>query len=288
MTGLPRHYVSPLHLPFNRHSLAEGLCLQSPDRDQGEPGCWLLLQGSRIWLADSPHGPTLPTDEPPGVGTAPALYIGVWQGRPCRLLQLASDAAPPAGLTAFRYTDDEPQLSIDLLSLAGLGRMIDHWETNSRYCSACGALLQRLSGEWGKACSGCQMHHFPHIHPCAIVLVRRPGEVLLTRKAGWAPNRYSLVAGFVEMGECLEEAAAREVAEETGIAVDRLRYLGSQNWPFPAQLMCGFVAEYAGGTLRIDENELEDARWFAVDSLPALPPRRSIARYILDTALELP
>ncbi|MDT8440120.1 MAG: NAD(+) diphosphatase [Desulfuromonadales bacterium] len=288
MIGLPHSDCSPLHLPFNRHSLAVGLRLETPDRDPGEPGCWLLLQGSRLWLADSRHGPSLPTGKPPCAGTESALYIGAWQGRPCRLLQLASDAAPPAGLTAVRYTDDEPQLAIDLLSLAGLGRMIGHWESNNRFCSTCGAPLQRLPGEWGKTCSSCRVHHFPHIHPCAIVLVQRPGEVLLTRKAGWAPNRYSLVAGFVEMGECLEEAAAREVAEETGIAINSLRYLGSQCWPFPAQLMCGFVAEYAGGELRIDANELEDARWFAIDRLPALPPKRSIARYILDTALELP
>ena len=147
--------------------------------------------------------------------------------------------------------------------------------------------MERLPGEWGKRCVACATQHFPQVSPCAIVLVHRPGEVLLTRKPEWAPNRYSLVAGFVEFGECLEEAAAREVREETGVNVGSVRYVGSQCWPFPSQLMCGFVAEYTGGKVTVDTRELADARWFALDALPDLPPRRSIARYILDTELGL-
>jgi NAD+ diphosphatase len=118
--------------------------------------------------------------------------------------------------------------------------------------------------------------------------VTRPGEVLLTRKSAWAPNRYSLVAGFQEFGESLEETAIREVVEETGIKADNVRYLGSQCWPFPSQVMVGFVADYAGGEIKVDTDELEDARWFPVDDLPGLPPKRSIARYILDTTLNIP
>jgi NAD+ diphosphatase len=116
--------------------------------------------------------------------------------------------------------------------------------------------------------------------------VRRPGEVLLVRKPEYAANRYGLIAGFIECGECLEEAAVREVTEETGVKVAGLRYVGSQCWPFPSQLMCGFVADYAGGEIAIDTRELVDARWFPVGALPTLPPKRSIARYILDTELD--
>lgn len=105
----------------------------------------------------------------------------------------------------------------------------------------------------------------------------------MTRKQEWPPGRYSLVAGFLDFGESLEECAIREVREETGIEIENVRYVGSQNWPFPAQLMAGFVADYAGGEIKVDISELEDARWFAFDALPSLPPKRSIARHIIDS-----
>ena len=103
----------------------------------------------------------------------------------------------------------------------------------------------------------------------------------LARKAEWAPGRYALVAGFVDNGESLEGCVRREVKEEVGVEVSEIRYVGSQNWPFPSQLMCGFVAEYAGGDVVVDTTELEDARWFPCDELPIRPSRHSIAGFII-------
>ena len=114
------------------------------------------------------------------------------------------------------------------------------------------------------------------------MLVRDTGRVLLTRKPEWAPGRYALVAGFVDNGESLEGAVAREVKEEVGVDVTDIQYVGSQNWPFPSQLMIGFVAEYAGGEITIDRDELEDARWFPRDGLPTGPARHSIAGFIIE------
>jgi len=136
----------------------------------------------------------------------------------------------------------------------------------------------------GKKCVACSYSHYPHIHPCAIVLVERPGEVLLVRKPAWPEGRYSLVAGFLEFGECLEETVTREVAEETGVTVEGIEYVGSQCWPFPSQLMAGFRARYKDGKVRPDLDELEDARWFPLSALPVLPPRRSISRFLIDQA----
>jgi NAD+ diphosphatase len=114
--------------------------------------------------------------------------------------------------------------------------------------------------------------------------VKRGNEFLLTRKSVWPAGRYSLVAGFLDFGESLEECVQREVKEETGIEVRNIRYVGSQNWPFPSQLMAGFIAEYAGGEIAVDHEELEDARWFCVNAMPAsLPAERSIARWIIDS-----
>ena len=105
-------------------------------------------------------------------------------------------------------------------------------------------------------------------------MVKDGDRCLLARKAGWAPGRYALVAGFVDNGESLEGAVAREVKEEVGLDVTDVRYVGSQNWPFPSQLMVGFVARYAGGDVTIDAEELEDARWFPHNALPGLKIER--------------
>jgi NAD+ diphosphatase len=284
MTGLPDSYVSPVHLPFNRASLSGKLVLQGPTEDQRGEGYGVLLLGSRLLVTEEQEAPRLPV----GAWSEQSLYLGQWQGRPCRLILLNEDQAVPDGLTARNLLDEKPRLPIDLLSLGGMARMISHWQVRSRFCGSCGQSAEWLPGEWGRTCPACKSHAFPAIHPCAIVLVCRPGEVLLTRKATWAPNRYSLVAGFQDFGESLEETAMREISEETGIIAKNVRYVGSQCWPFPSQVMVGFVADYAEGEVQVDREELDDARWFPINDLPQLPPKRSIARYILDTTLQLP
>jgi len=285
MSMLPDSYASPQHLAFNRTALEQRFVFSAPDRDPGGAGYRLLLQRGELLVCAGSDGLQLPDDGEAGLPGGDALYVGQWDGRPCRLQTLPSELALPPGVTGRNLLAQDPQLPIDLLSLGGLARQLAHWERNSRFCSACGSSMQRLPQEWGLACA-CGAHHFPHIHPCVIVLIWRPGEVLLTRKTEWAPGRYSLVAGFLDVGECLEEAVAREVREETGVEVDEIRYIGSQCWPFPSQLMTGYVARYTGGEVTVQEDELEDARWFAVDALPNLPPKRSIARFLIDNYLQ--
>lgn len=273
-----------MHLPFNRACLAEQFVLQSPSDDPGGRGFGVLLRGSKMLVAKQQGRFVLPFGE---WGGETASYLGQWQGQPCRLIDLGDAADPPGHLETCGLLDENPRLPIELLSLGGMGRMILHWQERSSFCGYCGQPTQWMAEEWGRSCVSCHHHSFPAIHPCAIVLITRPGEVLLTRKSIWAANRYSLVAGFQEFGESLEETAIREVAEETGVKVSNVRYLGSQCWPFPSQVMVGFVADYVAGEVQVDTQELEDARWFSVDDLPALPPKRSIARYILDKTLGL-
>jgi NAD+ diphosphatase len=127
---------------------------------------------------------------------------------------------------------------------------------------------------------------YPRISPAIIVAVTRRFEdgmrILLARNHRFPPGRYSVIAGFVEAGETLEECVRREVEEETGIQVDNIRYFGSQPWPFPNSLMIGFTAEHAGGEIVIGAGEIADAQWFAPDALPLLPPKISIARRLID------
>lgn len=282
--GLPDNYPSACALPFNRESLEQQFQLSTPDQDPGGEGDWLLLQGQSLVTSNDPQAPQLPTELPPELSERPALYIGHRLGRPCRLLMLKKEDPLPADSMLHPLQANNPQIPLPLLSLAGVALMINHWEQSSRFCGYCGGQLARLKLEWGKKCRQCGKAHFPRIHPCVIGLIVRNDEILLVRKPEWVKGRYGLVAGFVEFGESLEQAMSREIMEETGIAVDNLRYIGSQCWPFPSQIMHGFVCDYVDGDIKLQENELEDGGWYRLDNLPTLPPRRSIARYLIDSA----
>ncbi len=280
----PSRYLTPQHLPFNRTAVS-GFRLAAPSLDPGGPGYWLALQGNRLLVCDAPASPlpfgdSLPEVLAPQVGEG--IYLGQWHEQPCRALQLPDDFVPGAGFSLISLLAADPLLDIATLSLAGLASQALTWDQVSRCCHGCGANCRYLPGEWGRSCERCRQHHYPPVHPCVIVLIERPGELLLVRKPEWAPDRYSLVAGFVEFGECLEECVTREVKEEVGVTLRTLRYAGSQSWPFPSQLMAGFSAEYEAGEILLDRHELEDGRWFSRGNLPQLPPRRSIARWLID------
>lgn len=285
MSGLPQAYPNCEQLPFNRAALEPDFCLRAPSDDEPGSGYWLLLQGTRLLVTGDP--PELPEGvcplPPPGLDAA--IYIGQWRQRPCRLLAVSRDTRLPAGLRALNLLDAEPGMSLALLSLGGVGNAILHWEKTSRFCDNCAAPMERLAGDWGKKCPRCAISHYPRIHPCIIVLVRRGDELLLVRKPEWVAGRFGLVAGFVEFGENLEQAVVREVLEETGISIANIRYRGSQSWPFPSQLMTGFCADYAGGDICLQADELAEGGWFKRDRLPQLPPRRSIARWLIDQEL---
>jgi len=271
-------------LPFNRTCLEGYFHLATPDQDPRGDGVWVLLQGMRLFTLQGRPEQLPSGDCPFPLLVDGALYLGQWQGMPCRLVEVPGDTDLPATLEPHHLRASEPTLAAPLSSLGGIGLMILHWEATSRFCGNCDGTMERLTGEWGKFCLQCGAHHFPRIHPCVIGLVMRGDQLLLVRKGEWATGRYGLVAGFVEFGESLEEAMAREVLEETGISITNIRYLGSQSWPFPSQLMCGFVADYAGGDIELRDQELCAADWYRLDQLPTLPPSRSIARYLIDRA----
>lgn len=282
-----KNSLRPEFLPFNHACIAGSFRMRHPDpADRPAPeAVWAIMSGNAVVVTDGPDGPALPCGPlPPQLESRRTpLCIGLWHGTPLWTFSIGADRQIPAPYRAEPFNASEERLTPETLTLAGLARQILHWERQSSHCSRCGGATTRIPGSWGKRCASCSAEHFPHIHPCAIVLVRRDNELLLTRKKEWAPGRYSLVAGFLDFGESLEECAVREVKEETGIDIRNVRYVGSQNWPFPAQLMAGFVADYAGGEIAVDLHELEDARWFPVDALPGLPAKRSIARWIIDT-----
>jgi NAD+ diphosphatase len=179
-------------------------------------------------------------------------------------------------------------LPIDEAGLLGYARAIVSWRRRHRFCGTCGA--KTLSAKSGHVlvCSdpSCRHEQFPRIDPAIIVLVSDGERALLGRQPSWPVGRYSTIAGFVEPGESLEDAVAREVFEETGIEVDRIEYQSSQPWPFPASLMLGFTAHALTTEVRLRDEELEDARWFNRADIAlngaVLPPRQSISFRLIE------
>jgi NAD+ diphosphatase len=159
---------------------------------------------------------------------------------------------------------------------------IIEWDRTDRYCSRCRTAMNRARGIRAKECPGCGFLSFPRISPAVIVLIERDNRVLLARVKRFTTELYSVLAGFVEPGESLEETVKREVEEEVGISIKNIRYFGSQPWPFPDSLMIGFTAEYESGEITIDEAEVSDAGWFDPDNLPIIPGKISIARQLID------
>lgn len=279
-------YPDAVNLPFNGAVIREGFRPALPGDTFAGSGMWLVLRGGALVVQREGEGRKAVTGDRPGWLPADVspLCIGTWHGAAVWAAAAPRDLALPDEVCAESFNAAEERLDDRLLSLGGFAQQVLHWVRDSARCSRCGGENEARHGTWGRLCRQCGAEHFPHIHPCAIVLVRRGDEFLLGRKREWPAGRYSLVAGFLDFGESLEECAAREVREETSVEVRNVRYVGSQNWPFPSQLMAGFVAEYGGGDIRVDGEELEDARWFCAQHMPAsLPGKRSIARWIIDT-----
>ncbi len=196
-----------------------------------------------------------------------------------------AESERPDGLDLVGLRALHALLPADALALASRSAQLLEWHRTHRFCGVCGAATDYRPGDEARRCPGCGHAHFPRVSPAVITLVQRGEEILLARSPHFAPGVYSTLAGFVEPGESLEEAVAREIREEVGVEVEDVRYFGSQPWPFPHSLMIGFTAVHAGGDIECDGVEIEDAGWYRRDSLPSLPSRISISRRLVDSFL---
>ena len=165
-------------------------------------------------------------------------------------------------------------------------KQIIYWNQNSQFCGVCGKKNLFSDKEGAFYCECRKIFNYPAISPCIITLIHRNNKILLGRNAYFPKDMFSTLAGFIEAGESCEEALKREVFEEVGIEVKNIRYFGSQTWPFPAQLMIGFYAEYSSGEITLDEDELEEAYWFDVSDLPNIPPKESISGQLIRSYIE--
>ena len=170
---------------------------------------------------------------------------------------------------------------------AGKCQELLYWDQNTKYCGVCGAPM-RMDTDISKKCTECGKEIWPQLATAVIVLIHRGDEVLLVRAKNFKRDFFGLVAGFVETGETLEEAVAREALEETGVTITNIRYFASQPWPYPCGLMVGFHADYVSGDIHLQRSEIAKGGWFRRDALPNIPEPLSIARMLLDDWLRTP
>ena len=196
--------------------------------------------------------------------------------------QAASHWTAPAGTLTVGLRRALVLLGEPDLSLALTAAHLARWRRTSRHCGVCGAPTRESRRHRAMVCPGCGHLAFPKVSPAVIVQVTRGSRILLGRSRRHPSGSYSVLAGFVDPGEALEDTVRREVEEESGVRVRDIRYFGSQPWPFPDSLMVGFTAVYDGGALVRRDGELEDLAWFPADALPPVPPSYSIARALID------
>ncbi len=166
-------------------------------------------------------------------------------------------------------------------SLTARARALVLWTKSMNYCSTCGGKLIDSEDETAVDCSICSIRRYPNFSPAIIVLIKKDDKILLAKHAHRATTVYTCLAGYVEQGETLEECVAREVFEEVSLKVKNIQYIKSQAWPFPNQLMFGYTCDWESGDILIDKAEIEHAAWFKRDSLPQIPPKGTIAHYLI-------
>jgi NAD+ diphosphatase len=260
-------------------------------------GLWFVFRGDRLLVEVGPPS-AQPSDDPrvaarPSWARVPrhdampaeplrALYLGTLGATRCWAVEVAAETPAPPGMsweglrTLFTVIDDAH------FSLAGRATQLIDWDRTHRYCGCCGTPTVPKVDERVRVCPSCRLAAYPRVAPAIMALVRRDREILLGRSPHFPAGMYSALAGFVGPGETLEQCVQRELFEEVGVAVENLSYFASQPWPFPHSMMIAFVCDWAGGEVRPDGVEIEDAKWFSVLQLPKIPSRISIARRLIE------
>ncbi|MFO1422712.1 MAG: NAD(+) diphosphatase [Candidatus Competibacteraceae bacterium] len=251
-----------------------------PAREADAPSWWFVFAGGDLLVRPTADGVELPAASVWPFAKLPTtrrLYLGSLGGQSCHAAEVEPTVLPPPGMKFESLRVLWTRLDEALLGVASHALQLIEWDHTHQFCGRCGTPTQRRAEERARHCAACGLTAYPRLSPVVMARVVRDGQILLARAPRFAPGVYSVLAGFVEAGETLEQALRREVAEEVGIQIRNPRYFASQSWPFPHSLMVAFTAEYAAGEVRVDGRELLDAGWFAPDALPGLPSPMSMA-----------
>lgn len=243
-----------------------------------QEGWWVVTDGKQLWLpqGELPFG----TANHYQLAGETSRQIGEWKGKPCWLVC----GTRPNDMASIRQL-----LAVDteIFQLAGRGVQLAEFYRSHRWCGYCGNEMHHSEKEFACLCAHCGERYYPQIAPCIIVAIRKGHQILLAQHLRHKKPIFTVLAGFVEAGETLEQCVHREVMEESGITVKNLHYIASQPWPFPHSLMCAFTAEYDSGEINIDPTELKAAFWFNSDQLPLIPEIGTIARRLIEDTVVL-
>lgn len=242
----------------------------------------LTMDGTKNTKVSTYRLPQSPTLANLGLKSQRTQFLGYLNGQPCIAAELAKAVELPEAMGFRHLRSLHTQLDDDLFAIAARAVQLITWDRTHQYCGHCATPMQQAKGERAKRCPKCSLRQYPRLSPAVIMLIYKGEEILLARAPRFREGMYSVLAGFVEPGESLEETVAREVREEVGIEIKNIRYFGSQPWPFPDSLMVGFIAEYDKGAIVPDLMEIEAAAWFHKSNLPPVPGRLSIARKLID------
>jgi len=263
--------------------------LIKPISNKSDSAYWLLFSENQILLKFNDNNPVVPSINNRFVDNLEPIvteFFGTLDGVPCYVGLLDSPDKVLNCLSFYKIRELYGIIDEDSFKLIGYAHQFIQWSNDTRYCGRCGSPTENLKRERAKICTECNQIIFPRISPAIIVAITKGNQILLANSHRLSNEFYSVLAGFVEPAETLEECVRREVKEEVGLEVKNIEYFGSQPWPFPDSLMVAYTAEYASGEIVIDDKEIADAQWFNVNNLPKIPEKVSIARRLIDDFIE--
>ena len=244
---------------------------------------WYIFSGDNLLLRKEDSSYSIPELEESPIDIANSFEVTLPDGSKgiaASTKELTENL--PEGFEWMRLRPAYSVLAEQQYNNAGKAFQLLFWDINSKFCPRCGTATIHAR-DIMKKCPNCGKEIFPHVSPAILVLIKKGEEVLLVRSRNFRGTFFGLVAGFVETGESLEECVRREVMEETGLTIKGLRYYGNQTWPYPSNLMVGFIAEYESGTIKLQDDELSAGNFFSRDNLPEIPTHPSLARRMIDS-----
>lgn len=246
---------------------------------------YYIFQGDALLISLKTGTPTVPTNLDFSVAPAPKFLV--YEDRQCHHYLIDADDT-----TGLSFPDDfhfnpmtrmRDYYGLDVYTMAIRCYQLHNWRRKHLFCGVCGTKFTAMRPDRSLKCHQCDNVLYPQTSNAIIVAILKDNKILLAHNQNFSAGLYSLVAGFVEMGESFEDAVHREVYEEVGIRVKNIRYFDNQEWPYPNSTMIGFFADYDSGEIQVDGTEILDARWYTPDTFPVLPSKASIARRLIET-----